>query len=676
MSTLLGTGIPIMSLDDDNHQEFTQTTTSTWVETSTKKIFKDASGTQPLSTTPGNKATIHLTIAKNGVDFFQVIVTAGDYPLTSISVTASELTTDGGQTIAATNVQLYLEYYVNVRSNTYYESILDYQLGDYPDALVPLKTSFDVAANTNQPIWVEVNIPDDARPGNYTGTISFSGGLDESITYTIEVLDFSVPSHTGLYNPGYADFWQLNFDDSLTPQQYSDLIQTYTEFFTERDINLGRTYDPIDVPMQDGSGSWDFDPWLEGMLPLLNGGILESFSPLVLLVPIELEILGYTPDTAASTQARSDYKEFLRQFHDYITTQSLIDLNSVQWLVMIGEFDEPNSALLSELIALYYNLTQEVNTELSPFKYYYEVDGSIDWDSSAVQHFFNEDFSGWTRLGDRFDYWMAPQEDFEFDLAFIRDHVASGQEILIYEQSWTAIPKDDSDIPPGFANRDYEFPSLAGIVNPALFHRILPWFAWKYKASGIGFWAVMYWYDDVNGTLLDVWVDDPANWIYFRTIDHIQNGDGWFVYPGDKVNEHAGQPDVNGPVSSLRLELFRKGLEDYKYLQLVENNLNNFDSTSQMQARSLLDSAKELLNTISSFDRDASKYDDLLTKIKALLTGKTLTTSTSSSSQQTSLSGGVETQEDTVSTSWELGISVLVLSVLAIIVWKKREFHR
>ena len=650
-----------------------QASRSTWVAPATVKIFKDATGNSVLSTVPMSSTTTHLSIARNGVDFFQVVVTAGDNPLTGVSVSTSALTDGKGNSIASSQVKAFLEYYVNVRSETFYESVLNYQLGFYPDALIPLGAPFDVSANSNQPLWIEVSIPSEAQPGNYTGTMSFSGGLSEEITFTVEVLDFAVPSHTDLFNPGYADFWELNNDGSLTDQEYLNLIQAYTEFFTKRDINLARTYDPVDVPVQDASGTWDFETWLEGMLPLLNGGVLDAFSPPILRVPVELEILGHDASTASSSQAQNDYKDFLRQFHSYITTQSLVDLSSAQWIVWIGEFDEPNSAELTDLISLYYNLTQEINAELSPFTYYYQIDGTIDWDSAAIQHSFNQDISGWTRLGSSFDYWMAPQEDFEFDLGFIQDRSANGQKVMIYQQVWTALPQGDEEIPLGFPDRDYEFPSLPGIVNPALFHRILPWFAWKYDAVGIGFWAVMFWYDDVNGTLLDMWVDDPAIWLNFRTIEQAQNGDGWLVYPGNKVNEHSGQPDVNGPVSSLRLELFRKGLEDYKYLKLLETNMNSFDSASKTQARSLLDSVENLLGTITSFDRDPQRYDDLLYNIKQLLSGKSISTDIGSTGPT---DGNDDTDGRAEATPWGMEVTTVVLIVLGIVTLNRRKYSR
>jgi hypothetical protein len=50
----------------------------------------------------------------------------------------------------------------------------------------------------------------------------------------------------------------------------------------------------------------------------------------------------------------------------------------------------------------------------------------------------------------------------------------------------------------------------------------------------------------------------------------VLNGEGSVLYPGDRTEQYTGQPNVNGPVSSIRFELLREGLEDYEYLWMLE----------------------------------------------------------------------------------------------------------
>jgi hypothetical protein len=43
------------------------------------------------------------------------------------------------------------------------------------------------------------------------------------------------------------------------------------------------------------------------------------------------------------------------------------------------------------------------------------------------------------------------------------------------------------------------------------------------------------------------------------------------LYPGDFTKAYTGQPNVDGPISSIRFELLREGIEDYDYLWMLKN---------------------------------------------------------------------------------------------------------
>ena len=49
------------------------------------------------------------------------------------------------------------------------------------------------------------------------------------------------------------------------------------------------------------------------------------------------------------------------------------------------------------------------------------------------------------------------------------------------------------------------------------------------------------------------------------------NGEGSFFYPGDFTKRYTSQPNVDGPVSSLRFELLREGIEDYEYINMLKD---------------------------------------------------------------------------------------------------------
>lgn len=86
-------------------------------------------------------------------------------------------------------------------------------------------------------------------------------------------------------------------------------------------------------------------------------------------------------------------------------------------------------------------------------------------------------------------------------------------------------------------------------------HRILFWQQKQRGINGFLYWSAVYW--DPKFTR------DP--WTNIRTYEFHGGayGDGSLVYPGDRVG-------INGPVTSIRLELLRNGMDDFDYLTLFE----------------------------------------------------------------------------------------------------------
>jgi hypothetical protein len=81
------------------------------------------------------------------------------------------------------------------------------------------------------------------------------------------------------------------------------------------------------------------------------------------------------------------------------------------------------------------------------------------------------------------------------------------------------------------------------IDYPLIKTRILHWLNWRYGLSGYLHWGLCAWSDDPYKT---------------ASSGRLPPGDGWIIYPGK-----------DGPVSSIRWEAVRDGLEDYEYLWLL-----------------------------------------------------------------------------------------------------------
>ena len=136
------------------------------------------------------------------------------------------------------------------------------------------------------------------------------------------------------------------------------------------------------------------------------------------------------------------------------------------------------------------------------------------------------------------------------------------------------------------------YPTLV-IDYPALAYRIIPWQCWKYGIKGYLYWCV------------DFWNENP--WQNTMNTKWGQNGNGLLYYPGEK-----------GPVTSIRLEATRDGIEDYEYFYLLDQKIKEAEAKElDAPGKALVENAKKLLTIDSSIVESMSDYakdPDLLYK--------------------------------------------------------------
>jgi len=122
---------------------------------------------------------------------------------------------------------------------------------------------------------------------------------------------------------------------------------------------------------------------------------------------------------------------------------------------------------------------------------------------------------------------------------------------------------------------------------PAIYQRSIAWYCWMYGVDGFEHWSSNYFWRNVQkGKPMDQkWPNvpwDSRTYYYF-------NGEGQLIYPGP-----GGMP-----YSSIRLENFRDGMEDYEYLFRLRELISKvgYDSTNTVlnEYRQLLSPENYLL---------------------------------------------------------------------------------
>ena len=169
-----------------------------------------------MSDPAGSGAQASLWAARGEYESFQIVVNGGSQGLSHVNVTVSDLSGPGGEAIPKTSFTLYREKYMHVTSSSpnWKGSNQPRGAGWYADALIPFTdpdtgkplsgaaisaVPFDLKAGVNQPIWVDLLVPRNAKAGKYSGTYTVTsdqGNFTAPIALT--VWNFTLPASPSL----------------------------------------------------------------------------------------------------------------------------------------------------------------------------------------------------------------------------------------------------------------------------------------------------------------------------------------------------------------------------------------------------------------------------------------------------------------------------------------------
>lgn len=147
-----------------------------------------------------------------------------------------------------------------------------------PDVLDTIPR-LDMAARSTRPVWITIQIPGDAKPGVYQGTLMVEATRDVSLPFDfqVEVLPLNIPSPEKW--SFHLDLWQNPFSVARyhkvkpwSPEHFQ-LLEPYLRLLADAGQKCltvsiihqpwgGQTFDPFESMIQwirSGDGSWAFD---------------------------------------------------------------------------------------------------------------------------------------------------------------------------------------------------------------------------------------------------------------------------------------------------------------------------------------------------------------------------------------------------------------------------------
>jgi len=465
---------------------------------------------RPADAPPAAQAA-EISAARNEFEAFQVIIHGGGSGVTGVTATASSLLGPSRASIPASEVMLYREGLYNA----VYASNTDGATGLWPDPLIPavdayFKESrnafpFDVPANENRGIWVEVFVPLGTPAGVYQGTVTVSGtGLPAAdVLVRLQVRGFDLPS-TATLKSAFGTSWDggclahLGSYNACGEGGVASYLAMYSRAALDHRVSLsGATYGG------DRNDNWGFFDTYFG--PQLDG-------------KAKTRLIKARQTTATFNE--NDVSK-LKLWRDHFARKG--------WLDRLFHYicDEPPAGCSFGSI---------------PGK-------SEPAHASGVKTLVTTDIEhiNANRLGDAIDiavpiinYMYGPDGQLhrsEYD-AFLA--LSPAKEVWMYQScmSHGCAPTTD----PYFTGWPSYMIDASGVQN-----RAMEWFSFEFDTTGELYFQTTH-------KLATAWDDQ---W------DFHGNGDGTLFYPGTPARI-GGKNHI--PIESIRLKLIRDGMEDYEYL--------------------------------------------------------------------------------------------------------------
>jgi len=512
--------------------------------------------------------TVSIAGAKNEHIPFQLVISVPPSdsqaaPPSGFFVEAGDLRSDTGR-IPRENVKLYFEHSILC----YGKSGPTGETGFWPDALAPLTERFGMTVEfrqtiRNRAIWVDVVTPPDIPAGNYSGAIGVmqNGTPVSEIKLRLTIYGFALPRETHLITYMGVSSDGLAAAHHLAPAspEAKALLRTYHAFL------YANRMEP-----------WFNEP-LQPQIKVSGDNVLLGFdreayelymnqwqTKRVILEAAPSAVLAGAP--AFSPDANQRIHSYLSQTADYYRKNGWL-----KRLVFNSPIDEPNSAGQFEDTRKWAALVHEGAPGVPFLVTKTPVPLNSNW--GTLRGYVNN----FSIHGNDLNGPAARQA--------IREEQAKGGEITWYISCDQAYPQ------PNYF-----------IDAPAMDPVMVPWITWRYQMQGILYWDMKFW-----SQTPDPWMSPVTYLSGFLCSDgYVLNGEGSLLYPGSGVKEHTGQRNVEGPVSSIRFELLREGIEDYEYLWLLK-------SLGDPQFAD--DAARSIVVDVRAFSRNAEDLFALREKV-------------------------------------------------------------
>ncbi len=533
----------------------------------------------PFRPLPREKSTTaKLFAAKNDHEAIQIILRPKK-GLRRLTVEIDALNHSSGTVIPRENVKILYVYYHSTRMTSDWTC----SLGEYPDALPPLDKPLDLQPNRNQPFWVLIYVPNNAKAGDYKGRLTFKAeGWSAVVPIELHVWNFSLPKENHIDTAfGFGVRNIFRYQQLTSEVDKRQVIDSYLQNFADHRISPydPAPLDPIQVKFVPDANppraEVDFSAFDAAMTKVVDKYHFTTFR-----LPIkglgsgsfqgrhEGNINGFGIETP---QYQAMFSSYVKQIESHLREKGWLKMAYIYW------FDEPGE-----------NDYAFVRTRCEMLKKY----------APSLQMMLTEQFE--ESLAGPIDIWCPISFSYNHDKA--QERKSKGERFWWYVCTAPRGPY-----------------CTLFLDHPATDLRVWLWQTWQRNITGILIWQTTYWnshkdsaqnpYEDpmsyISGSL------PQEHWDYRTFLGYWGNGDGRFLYPplaAAAPGISGSKPILDAPVSSIRWEMLREGIEDYEYLWLLRDLIAKHRASltpEQIKAfESLLEVPKDITSTTTTFTTD------------------------------------------------------------------------
>ena len=407
----------------------------------------------------------------------------------------------------------------------------DFDMSLSPDMLDNL-TALDLEANKVRPVWITVNIPEEAKAGDYKAvvTVSATDVAEMELCLLLHVIDRTLPPpsewtyHLDQWQHPAAvarveglKMWSEEHFDALAVQMQllADVGQKVITATLNKDPWNVQTYDPyadmiLWTKKRDGSWQYDyrvFDKWIQLMWNLGIHKMINCYS----IIPWNNEVhfldeergewvhVEATPGTPMFTEI---WMPFLKDFVRHLRGKGWLDKTNIA-------IDERSREEVDAALALLHSVAPELGVSYADNQKTYQRYPNSNDISIALGHpFSEEDLKGRQSRGLNTTFYICCSDAFPNQFTF-------------------SEPAEST---------------------------LLAWYAEAKHFDGMLRWA------------FNSWVENPFLDSRFRSWPA---GDTYIVYPNGR--------------SSIRYERLLEGVQDYTKIQIVKQLLQDQGNTQKLE---------------------------------------------------------------------------------------------